>query len=109
MEERNRQQILEEILQRLCRIKLLNVEVMDDLFRQLKNVTKTKGDEESSLLYIVKLARKELKKAKSAKNETERSRQLRKVLNDVTHDLTNHIQIYFKSPQNSDQVRILND
>ena len=71
MEERTRQQLLEEILQRLCRVKLLNVEVMDDLLLQLKTITRTKGDEESSLLFIVKMARKELKKAKTAKIKAE--------------------------------------
>ena len=108
MEAKSRQQLLEEILQRLCRVKFLNVEVMDDLLRQLKSITRTKGDEESSLLFIVQIARRELKKAKTERNETERSRQLRRVLSDVTSDLTNHIRIYFQSPPNNDQVRFLN-
>ena len=104
MEAKSRQQLLEEILQRLCRVKFLNVEVMDDLLRQLKSITRTKGDEESSLLFIVQVARKELKKAKTVRNETERSRQLRRILNDVTYELTNHIRIYFQSPSDSVNV-----
>jgi hypothetical protein len=104
METKSRQLLLEEILQRLCRVKFLNVEVMDDLLRQLKSITRSKGDEESSLLFIVQVARKELKKAKTVRNETERSRQLRRILNDVTNDLTNHIRIYFQSPSNSVNV-----
>lgn len=95
MESKTRQELLEEILQRLCRVKILNVEVIDDFLRQLKSVTRTKGEEESSLLKIVQYARKKLRKAKSVKNETERSRQLRSILNNVTNELTNHIRIYF--------------
>lgn len=108
MEAKTRQQLLEEILQRLCRVKFLNIEVMDDLLQQLKSITKTKGDEETSLLLIVQIARKELKKAKTARNETERSGQLRSILNDVTRDLNNHIHIYFQNPSNSEQARVLN-
>jgi len=108
MEVKSRQHLLEEILQRLCSIKFLNVEVIDDLLRQLQSITRTKGDEESSLLVIVRIARKELKKAKTVRNETERSRQLRSILSDITNDLTNHIRIYFLSPSNSDQIKFLN-
>lgn len=95
MESKTRQELLEEILQRLCSVKILHVEVIDDFLRQLKSVTMTKGEEESSLLLIVKRARKSLSKARSVKDETERSRQLRAILNDVTNELTNHIRVYF--------------
>jgi predicted nucleic-acid-binding protein len=95
MEAKTRQEMLEEILQRLCRVKILHVEVIDDFLGQLKSVTTTKGDEESALLRIAHSARKKLKKAKSVKNETERSRQLRSILNDVTYELTDHINAYF--------------
>ena len=107
MEIKTRKQILEEILQRFCRVKILNYEVLYDLLQQLQTVTTTKGDEESSLLMLVQLSKKELKKARSIRDEKERSKVLRRVLYDLTNDLTNHIRIYFQSPPNSDQAQSL--
>lgn len=100
----SRQELLEQILQRICRIKTLNYEVINDLLQQLKAITTTRGDEESSLLFIVQMARKELKKAKKMRPESERSASLRKVLSGITSDLTNHLRIYFPGPMQSDQV-----
>jgi hypothetical protein len=104
METKTRKELLEEILQRFCRVKTLNYEVIDDLLLQLKRITKTKGDEESSLLFIVRLARKELRKVRKSRSDADRSTILRNVLSAVTNDLTNHLRIYFQSPINSDQI-----
>jgi len=95
MEEKSRQQVLEEILQRFCRVKILHFDVIMDLILQLQNVTTSRGDEEKSLLFIVRLAKKELKKYNKAGAQSDQTRILRTVLQDTISDLTNHIRIYF--------------
>lgn len=95
MEEKTRQQLLEGILQRFCQVKILHYDLIDDLLRQLKNITTTRGDEERSLLFLVRLAKRELKKYSKARTQSEKSDILRKVLSGTISDLTNHINIYF--------------
>ena len=107
MEAKTRKEMLEELLERVCRVKTLNVKLIDELLMQFQQITSTKGDEESSLLLIVQLARKQLKRIGKIKDEKERSGQLRRMLFDVTDDITNHIRIFFKSPPNSDQASFM--
>ena len=87
--------MLEEILKRFCRVRLLNYEIIDDLLTQLQNITTTKGDEEDSLLFIVRLARRELKKYKREKSESLKKDGIRSILYSVVNDLTVHMRIYF--------------
>lgn len=101
MNEPSRQQKLEQILQRFCRVKILHYDVIEELLLQLKTITTTQGDEEDSLLFIVRLSMKELRKCKKARTDKEKNEILRRVLRDTINDLTNHLRIYF--PQlNSD-------
>ncbi len=66
-----------------------------DLLNQMQKMTKSRGDEESSLLFTVRLAKKELRKYKKAVTQSDQTRILRTVLQDVVNDLTIHIRIYF--------------
>ena len=95
MDGKTRQQMLEEVLQRFCRVKILNYDVLMDLLSQMQNITNSKGDEESSLLFIVRLAKKELKKYKKAVTQSDQTKILRSVLQDVVNDLSIHLRIYF--------------
>ena len=95
MEERSRQQMLEEILKRFCEMRTLHYEVIKDLLLQLKSITKTKGDEEDSLLFIVRLTNRELKKCKRERTDVDKTKRLRAVLSSIINDLTTHIKIYF--------------
>ena len=95
MEETSRQQKIERILQRFCQVKFLHYDVIDDLLSQLQTITTTKGDEEKSLLFIVRLARKELKKYNKDGTDAEKTARLRNVLSNAIDDLTNHLRIYF--------------
>ena len=87
--------MLEEILKRFCQVRLLNYEIIDDLLSQLQSITTTKGDEEDSLLFIVRLAKKELKKYKRENSESVKKEGIRSILHSVVNDLTVHMRIYF--------------
>jgi hypothetical protein len=95
MTEKSRKQMLEEILKRFCQLRLLNYELINDLLSQLQSITKNDRDEERSLLFIVRMAKKELKKYKKESSQTAKNKGLRIVLFDVINDLTIHIRIYF--------------
>ena len=95
MTEKSRKQMLEEILKRFCQLRLLNYELINDLLSQLQSITKNKGDEERSLLFIVRIAKKELKKYKKESSQTAKNKGFRIVLFNVINDLTIHIRIYF--------------
>jgi len=95
MTEKSRKQMLEEILKRFCQLRILNYELIEDLLYQLQSITKNKGDEEKSLLFIVRIAKKELKKYKRESSQTAKNEGLRTVLYSIINDLTNHIRIYF--------------
>jgi metal-responsive CopG/Arc/MetJ family transcriptional regulator len=103
MTEKSRKQMLEEIVKRFCQLRLLNYELINDLLSQLQNITTKKGDEERSLLVIVQIAKKELKKYKKESSQTAKNNGLRIVLFNVINDLTIHIRIYFSDtvPPNS--------
>jgi hypothetical protein len=95
MTEKSRKQMLEEILKRFCQLRLLNYELINDLLSQLQSITKNDRDEERSLSFIVRMAKKELKKYKKESSQTAKNKGLRIVLFDVINDLTIHIRIYF--------------
>jgi hypothetical protein len=95
MTEKSRKQMLEEILKRSCQLRILNYELISDLLTQLQSITTTKGDEEKSLLFIVRMAKKELKKYKTRSSQTTKNEGLRTVLYTIINDLTIHIRIYF--------------
>ena len=102
MTEKSRKQILEEILKRFCQLRILNYELINDLLYQLQSITKKKGDEEKSLLFIVQMAKKELKKYKRESSQTTKNEGLRTVLYNIINDLTIHIRIYFSDSVPSD-------
>jgi len=87
--------MLEEILKRLCQLRILNYELINDLLYQLQSFTKNKGDEEKALLLIVRIAKKELKAYKRESSQSAKNEGLRTVLYNIINDLTNHIRIYF--------------
>ena len=60
MTEKSRKQMLEEILKRFCQLRILNYELINDLLYQLQSITKNKGDEGKALIFIVRMAKKEL-------------------------------------------------
>jgi hypothetical protein len=95
MTEKSRKQMLEEILKRFCQLRILNYELINDLLSQLQYITTNKGDEERSLLFIVRMAKKVLKKYKKESSQTAKKEGLRIVLFNVINDLTIHIRIYF--------------
>ena len=76
-------QMLEEILKIFCQLRILNYELIDDLWSQLQIITTNKGDEEKSLLLIVRIAKKELKKWKKESSQTAKNKGLRIVLLNV--------------------------
>ena len=108
MEERSRQQLLEEILKRFCQVRTLNYEVLKDLLVQLKSITKSKGEEEESLLFIVRMALKELKKYKNERTDSEKTKRLRNVLSSITNDLAVHIRIWFPELNSQNSTVIIN-
>ena len=87
--------MIERILQRFCQVKFLHYDVLDDLLTQLETITTTKGDEEKSLLFMVRLAKKELKKYNQERTDADKTARLRRVLRHIISDLTNHLKIYF--------------
>jgi hypothetical protein len=95
MTEKSRKQMLDDILKRFCQLRILNYELINDLLDQLQSITKNKGDEEKSLLLIVRMAKKELKKYKRESSQTTKNEGLRTVLYNIINDLTIHIRIYF--------------
>ncbi len=95
MTDKSRKQILEEILKRFCQLRILNYELIYDLLSQLESITKSNGDEEKSLLFIVRMAKKEVKKYKRESSQTAKNKGLRIVLFNIINDLTIHIRIYF--------------
>ena len=108
MEERSRQQLLEEILKRICQVRTLNYEVLKDLLVQLKSITKSKSEEEESMLFIVRMALKELKKYKDERTDSDRAKRLRTVLSSITNDLTVHIRIWFPELNSQNSTAIIN-
>jgi hypothetical protein len=70
MTEKSRKQMLEEILKGFCQLRILNYELINDLLSQLQSITTKKGDEERSLLFIVQIAKKELRKYKKESSQT---------------------------------------
>ena len=95
MTEKSRKQMLEEILKRFCQLRILNHELINDLLSQLQIITKNKGDEERALLFIVRNAKKELRKNKWGSSKTDKNQGLRAVLFSIINDLTVHLRIYF--------------
>jgi len=95
MEDKSRQQMLETILKRFCQVRTLNYDIIDDLLSQMQSITTGKGDEEKSLLLLVRLAKKELRKYKQERSQTTKKDGLRATLNGIVNDLTVHMQIYF--------------
>jgi len=102
MIEKSRKQMLEEILKRSCQLRILNYELINDLLSQLQSITKNNGDEGKSLLFLVRMARKELKKYKRESSQTTKNEGLRTVLYNFINDLTIHIRIYFSDSVPSD-------
>ena len=95
MEDNSRQQMLRDINRRLCRTKLLDYNIIEDLLLQLQSITKPIGKEEQALLKIVRLSKKELKKYNKAGSQSEKISILRKVLRNITNDIEKHILNYF--------------
>ena len=94
--------MLEEFLKRFCQLRILNYELINDLLDQLQSFTRNKGEEEKALLFIVQMAKKELKVYKKESSQTAKSEGLRTVLYNIIEDLTNHIRIYFSDNVPSD-------
>ena len=80
-----------------CQLRILNYELIYDLLSQLESNTKSTGDEEKSLLFIVRMAKKEVKKYKRESSQTAKNKGLRIVLFNIINDLTIHIRIYFSN------------
>ena len=106
MTEKSRKQMLEEILKRFCQLRLLNYELIDDLLYQLQSITENKGDEEKSLLFIVRNAKKELRKYKRESSQTVKNEGLRTVMYHIINDLTIHLRIHFSDSPPADSSLI---
>ena len=95
--------MLESILKRFCQVRTLNYDIIDDLLSQMQSITTGKGDEEKSLLLLIRQAKKDLRKCKQERPQSAKKDGLRATLNLIVNDLTVHMNVYFsdKTPPDS--------